>query len=252
MKSVATGSGLSLGIAGESGSFNIEGVDQFGNSIIYGGASFILEFPCVTNFNYNVTDHNNGSYSVEYITNEAASCNLTILLQNATGNNDNLPISQSPFSLTITPNIPFPGTSVAIETGTDTGLSGSGIAGTTLTFHVQLKDAYDNIISSLPNPPQGLNATLSISINSLPSSVILGTLNPTPGTFGFNYSETKVGNYSLFISLNGLPIINPSFNIIILPAAVNAVNSSIFGTDINNGIAGFPETFFLQLKGKKI
>jgi hypothetical protein len=59
-------SGISVATAGQISTFTIQGVDQFQNPMINGGATFAIELES-ENVTFNITDNGDGTYTASCI-----------------------------------------------------------------------------------------------------------------------------------------------------------------------------------------
>lgn len=220
----ASGSGLQGGIAGEVFSFNVQGVDQFGNKMTFGGALFNVTLSSEPNVVFNFTDNHNGTYFFQYIpTKKVQNALLSITLNSQ-------PIKGSPFSISVSPGFKkkiiqlleillnlffikaavYPPFCIAFEQSNQNGLH-NGFAGDTKSFTIQLYDRFNN---TLDTQALGVNILVSL-VGPLTSTGSVTYLSN--GQYQVSYSLSRSGAYSIDISIDKTPILNPRFSISISP-----------------------------------
>eukprot|EP01114_Cavostelium_apophysatum_P000803 TRINITY_DN1070_c0_g1_i1.p1 TRINITY_DN1070_c0_g1~~TRINITY_DN1070_c0_g1_i1.p1 ORF type:complete len:828 (-),score=228.18 TRINITY_DN1070_c0_g1_i1:37-2520(-) len=220
--------------AGESLSVTIVAVDQYGNQMNFGGASFVAILLSDTSMNIPITDNGDGTYSLTFTTTKAAVTKLQIGLGDLSYN-----ILESPFPITISPGAADPAHTIASELTGMTGLNG-GSAGSAQQFIVQLFDQYENLITD-PDP------SVSVQTTTTPAGVDISCVfSNTTNAFVCSYNQTVAGTYALTITLNGSPIQNGTSTITISPGSYDTATSPPIGA-VGYGMAGYIGEFKLQL-----
>eukprot|EP01091_Cochliopodium_minus_P012945 TRINITY_DN4047_c0_g1_i1.p1 TRINITY_DN4047_c0_g1~~TRINITY_DN4047_c0_g1_i1.p1 ORF type:complete len:808 (-),score=178.95 TRINITY_DN4047_c0_g1_i1:23-2284(-) len=167
--------------AGVEDGFWITSYDNYNHSEIIGGANISLFLDSKEQFNYSVTDYNNGSYWVRIECFVAQGDKIGVLL-NGEG------IKGSPFSISISSSV----ASSNYSTASGDGLHG-GISGDDQQFEVHLFDQYGNIVMS------DTNVTVQIGGEAEIQAKVGNNMN---GVYTVDYKPVVVGIYSLSIFIN--------------------------------------------------
>lgn len=222
-------------VAGIISTIVVQGVDQFDNIMLEGGAKFIASLSSQSDLKFNFTDFENGTYTFSYLPTLASSAEIHVTL-------DGIEIKDSPFSVSVVPGAVYPQNCIAFEEPNESGLTG-GIAGTQQQFEIQLQDFYGNNITDISGKEFDIAAFVAGPTNQ--SAMITYTTN---GQYTASYTLDKSGEYHLSVEINGTPIRIASGNksVFIEPAAVNPVDCFAIGAE-ENAWAGFPSQFTVQL-----
>jgi len=230
------GDSISSAVAGQQGTFFIQGVDQFGNNMTSGGATFIVVLSSDPAASVQVIDHNTGLYTVTYTTTvatNAAQWSVTLGGQ---------PLVNTPVATAVSPGPISPGSCFAEETGNEIGLHG-GEAGAALQFTIVLKDQYGNQLSTTIDPSQ-VSVTLTNGQN-----VVSGTVDTSLAGYAVvSYTILTSGSYQLSIKINNQPIQDSTFTIQISPSStIDPAGCVGFGSGLSGGTAGVESMFYVQL-----
>lgn len=229
-QSYAYGPGLNGTVAGTPATFTIQAVDQYGYPMVTGGlqASVFLNPPNPTEY-IQITDNQNGTYTVSYMVQQSGSYSLIVSL-------NEIAIRGSPYPMVVSP------APIALSNTLVTGALGGGIAGNSLAIYVQARDVYGNNITS-NNPPMTFVATFSNGL--VLSSTYLGN-----AMYVIPYRITVEGTYALNITLNG-NIVGPNPNpyMVRIAAADPSANTSIvWGAGLVGGMAGTNQSFAVYFR----
>lgn len=172
----------------------------------------------------------NGLYKVSI--NATVSGNVTVAL--VLGGKS---IGSSPYTLLVIPTDPDPATSYPYGSGLDIVTA----AGTVESFWIQLRDRYNNNITTNVNAL--LNATITGDGQTFYASV---TYDPS-GRRLAQYNVTLSANYTITTYLNNYLTNNPIHTLEVKPAAIDSGTSVLYGMDITV-TAGENQPAFVQLK----
>jgi hypothetical protein len=224
------------GVAGQTLNLSIIGKDAY-NNINYnnnpaasftaslGGQSFVSTFV------------GNGTYRIPYSFTTAGTYSLSVV-----SSGSGQAVQGSPFSVTITPALPYAANSVASGTGTV-----GGTAGTTLSVSVSVYDMYKNLItSSLP-----ANYHLYGYWDKRAAGANLTAFTPQGNAFVATYTINTSGTYHLNLVLgpNAQPISGSPFAVVITPQTTpSAAQSVAYGPGLRTASAGSNATFTVQAR----
>merc|ERR1712137_663665 len=149
--------------------YEIQAVDQFGNNLTVGGATFSNDFT------------------------------QTAFRIDLTGSSNSIPISNSPIFIEVMPGIANPNTSFAAGTGLR-----SAVAGEQANFTIYTRDLGNNTITV-----GGATFTFNMTLNSNNNvTVPVGYVDNGDGTYSCNYTAFVSGNYTLVMTMRSLTVHN--------------------------------------------
>lgn len=212
--SYATGAGIVGGTAGVSLPLVVVVRDMYQNNITAGmPANYQLYGSwnrAAAGNNVTFSLQSGGTYGASYTVTTAGTYQLNIAL----GPNA-LPISGSPFSVTIAPQtITSPALSVAFGPGLTTASAGSNA-----TFTVQARDTFGNNMTSS-------TATIGVSFvddTGVPLNLFYTAVQnaANPALFTVSYIPTQATNTHIGVTLNGTPIMGSSFVVAVQPGPLD-------------------------------
>jgi len=232
LQSFAVGPNLNGSVAGETGSFVIQAVDQFGYPMITGGLTVGVNLvPSVPDAVVNVVDNNNGTYSVTYTVTQSGSYSF-----NATINGT--PIRNSPYAMIVSP---------AAVNASNSPVSGSltgGVAGVVQALYIRARDRFGNNVTA-DSPALTFVANFSNGMSN--TSTYLGN-----ATYQILYYIEKAGTYNVGVTLNGETVGDSAggYSILIVAADPNANSSIVTGDGLVGGEAGYNRTFTVALRDR--
>eukprot|EP01116_Phalansterium_solitarium_P022936 TRINITY_DN777_c0_g1_i2.p1 TRINITY_DN777_c0_g1~~TRINITY_DN777_c0_g1_i2.p1 ORF type:complete len:994 (+),score=291.39 TRINITY_DN777_c0_g1_i2:167-3148(+) len=241
--SYAAGNGVQTAAAGSNASFIIQCVDQWQYPIFDClGADFDISLSTEQNLKFVKVDNGNGTISVWYVPKVASPAGQPAQLSISL--NGTL-IANAPYSVAITPGGASPGKCIAFATAAEGGLS-NGTAGAALTFHVLIKDRYNNTLTDLSKFKGGSTALLTSADGTVTQQVVGQPQSDGSGTFLFSYSLTKATSFSLAISVSNTDIANPDHTVIISAGPADPAATVITGLTCGS-TAGVYWGFYTQL-----
>ncbi|KAJ5075310.1 leucine-rich repeat protein soc-2 [Anaeramoeba ignava] len=196
------GNGLWEAVVGKQALFMITSVDKSGSTCVIGGDIYTVTLTMgETQIQANVTDNNNGTYSVSYLSTKSGKYHLSVMIKG-------MHIAGSPFLTTVFPAAPDPLSCHAFGRGIE-----SAIANQTSDFIIEVKDRYGNTVSDSKNGIEITNhRSKNIENNLVDLNVVIDgptkvvaeiTPSDIPGQYSVVYVIPEPGNYTLSATLNG-------------------------------------------------
>ncbi len=204
--------GLGGVVAGVTGTFQIQSIDQFSHPYPFGSASvnvtFVGALPGQQSFS--VLDNGNGTYVVTFACTSSAVTSLDVTM-------NGIPIKDSPFPLQVV------AAAVDSSMGQFSGANTFARAGVPSVVNLLVFDRFGNPTNASCTFE---NSTLSGNAGSiaLENPVLTAT-----GVWSITYTASKVGEYYWNISANGVPFANQSAPLFVSNGDVSAQNSSVNG-----------------------
>merc|ERR1712137_1419212 len=190
--------------------YEIQAVDQFGNNLTVGGATFSNDFT------------------------------QTAFRIDLTGSSNSIPISNSPIFIEVMPGIANPNTSFAAGTGLR-----SAVAGEQANFTIYTRDLGNNTITV-----GGATFTFNMTLNSNNNvTVPVGYVDNGDGTYSCNYTAFVSGNYTLVMTMrtptSGDISNSPQFPVV-APGPFCPQNATVSGPNLDEAEANELSYFYIQ------
>ena len=240
-ESVALGSGLYNGMAGESSTFTIEAFDAYRNRRDSGGDDWSIVVKSTSSHSatdYNLgkvdSDHGNGTYSASVTPLISGINDLHISLNKS-------PLKGSPFRMNVVHGQVVGSSSFIVNEEDEMRM----IAMTDNTILIQAADEWGNkaIYSNAEPYMTSISvASGNIDTDKTKTSYIGG------GQYLVSILPTISGKISLSIKLNDLHIHHSPFNVTVLPGMFSSTVSSASGVGLSQATAGEEAQFVIQAK----
>jgi len=220
-KSWAEGPGLEGGKTRRNNPFTIHSVDADGHPVKHGGDPFVVEITSKDGFKpteLNVTDNNDGTYSVNYKVEEPSVYDVAVTLHGQ-------PIKDAPFQVTIKPDVEA---SLCYA-------EGPGLANcvdnepTFFTIHACDGDGAHKTEGGDP---------FEVRFDG-PEAIHPEVIDNHDGTYLVKYNPNVPGNYTIHVTLEGQNIKDAPFSL-----------NCIAGTDVSNTKIG-PISFTIHTRDKR-
>jgi len=240
-ESVASGSGLYSGMAGESSSFTIEAFDIYRNRRDIGGDDWSIVVKSSSSHSatdYNLgevdIDHGNGTYSASVTPLISGINDLHITLNKS-------PLKGSPFQMNVVHGQVVGSSSYVLYEEDEMRM----IAMTDNTILIQAADEWGNMAIYSNAEPYKTSISVAsddIDTDKTKTSYIGG------GQYLVAIFPIRTGQISLSIKLNDLHIYHSPFNITALPGTFSSLVSSASGVGLSRATAGEEAQFIIQAK----
>jgi len=240
-QSLASGSGLYHGMAGESSTFTIEAFDTFRNRRDNGGDDWSIVVKSSSSNSakdYNLgsvdIDHGNGTYSASVTPLVSGINELHITLNKS-------PLKGSPFQMSVVHGQVVGSSSYVVNEKDDMRM----IAMTDNTILVQAADEWGNKAIHCNAEPYTTSVSVEsddIDTNKTTTSYMGG------GQYLVTIFPKKAGHISLSIKLNDLHIHHSPFNVTVMPGTFSSTVSSASGVGLSRTTAGEEAQFIIQAK----
>lgn len=228
----STQSGLVDTTAGSLNTVTIQAVDEFGHPYPFGGSVVTAAMTLAKDqFTFNVTDGNNGVYTMVWNSTFAAADSMAIIL-------DGIPISGSPFAVAVA------AVDVDPKQCNTSGTTTYGLPGAQSDFTINVFDRFRN---PTPLPVSFAGSTLKGAAGEI---TIQGLTDPTvlaPGVYGLSFVPSLVGAYKWNLLANGVRIgfMPPDVQVAAGPPV--AAKCSVVGAPAAFAV-GQPQTFQILLR----
>jgi len=209
--------------------FKVVTRDKFGNQLDKGGAPVDVKLHGPADVPCKVKDNNDGTYDVTYEAPVAGDYTLDVKL----GADD---VKDAPFKVHVAP-----GKASAAKTTADGDGLRRVVAGTEGTFDVTVRDANNNQLAAGGN-------TVAAAFSKAAAPCDVGVKDNGDGTYHAAYTPTKVGAYTLGVTLDGAAIADSPFSVEVVPAAASAKNTTASGDGLSKAVAGVPNGFDVQTR----
>lgn len=144
-------------------------------------------------------------------------------------------IGAGTYSLAVSPTVPNAATSYPY------GIVPQQVAGTIGSFWVQLRDVYNNNITTNEAVP---SVAITAAGFSQPAIV---TFDTTSGRYLVQYNVTLAGTFTIGVSLGGNPTADPTHALEVVPSALDSATSLAYGMSVNV-VAGTEQPVWVQLR----
>jgi len=218
-KTICSGPGISAAVAGVHTEFYIQTKDINGNNLPQGGADISAQFDDPHGVKVEISDNGDGTYVGRYTPITAHNSKLAVIVKTqhlGKGHAQN-----SPFTVQVSPSSPNADHTIASGDGLK-----AGRAGAQANIHVQVRDKFDNNVTTGGAPIQ---ATLHSEYESQHIAVI----DNHNGTYSLQYTPTKAGHYQVQINLANEPIAHSPFDVDIQAGSFNPLNFTWDGIEFD-------------------
>lgn len=219
------GNGLAKCIAGVSCTFNVDLVDQYGNSVKR-QTPVDVQIVGSHRVSKTLTFSPENGLDVSYIPTQMGMYKIFIKIRNQV-------VPPSPWMVNVTCNI---------ASEVESKLEGDGLksvdAGEFGQVTVTLKDAYKN--------PILVGGDSVVGHLTGPSTPAVFTTDFNNGTYSLSYQPIEVGTYSLVININGKKVALAPFPVEIKNAKVSSGTTFAYGTGLRYSVAGHRAYFTVQ------
>eukprot|EP00301_Raphidiophrys_heterophryoidea_P019950 c475_g1_i1.p1 GENE.c475_g1_i1~~c475_g1_i1.p1 ORF type:complete len:1386 (+),score=319.13 c475_g1_i1:290-4159(+) len=221
----ARGSGLRACVAGEECKFRIELIDQYFNKLqVQSPVDVQIHGP--KRVSKTLNDTGSGDVIMTYIPEKTGVYDIDIRLRA-------IDIQGSPFTLTVTPNLPSVKQSMVSGDGLSNSAAGDVAYATLVMF-----DDYNN-----PLLTGGDNVTAFLDGPDHVDSTVRDFGN---GTYFIYYTAYKSGTYRFTVTINGKNLERSPFEVIVKPAPLSAATTFAYGTGLRYSVAGYRGYFTVQ------
>jgi len=232
-KTKLTGDGFTKAIAGETATFEIQLVDQFGNDYITTPVPKVEIDMKPKEISKNIQYNEKGKFTITYNTTVAGKTELQVLIDGVATSATALPVNVEPdcnnrLSISKT---------TLVGNGWPVSPSTRVVAGSQQSLVATVHDVFDNQCLAQPF----VNITFT-AFRANPQLLIhaQGGAGTVPGTYNIDYIVDKVGKYDLSVTVQR-ELLNQNASIEIIPDGVSPAHcivTTTTGSGLNHGVAG--------------
>ena len=236
--SIVEGPGLSGGVAGSAQYVIVHGIDAHGNEVPGSSVSFVLEISGPQSS----VDRRSMVVSCAFQSNNLHRCDFTVTevgIYDLTVKLDQAVVTQaSPIFTAST----FDASQCEIRGLSSTGTIGMQ-AGSSFTFLVDIKDSFGNLRS-------GDGDHVVATSTSAKHANLVTVHNYGNGTHAVTLSSTIADVYTTLVELYGVEIPASPISTVVTHAEPSAMRSRVYGSGVENAVAGSTATFYVQLQDR--